>query len=171
MKKTRTQWHLGKWVVRKGGRIGLPNSLPNSEVRALAMPLLQGGQKQKSLQKRKNTLVKTAESSQCKGSPKSRCRVPRSQTLTQGCDRLIQPLRESTSSDSSIEQERTEFFNNLPARAGQLHQARAAFCAAFVTVFFILFSPAQYELISWPSGSLRYACRQRQGIMRGSWVM
>jgi hypothetical protein len=35
------------------------------------------------------------------------------------------------------------------------HQARAAFCAAFITVFFIRFSPAQYKLISWPSGSLR----------------
>jgi hypothetical protein len=36
-----------------------------------------------------------------------------------------------------------------------LRQARAAFCAAFITVFFIRFSPAQYKLISWPSGSLR----------------
>jgi hypothetical protein len=43
--------------------IGLPNLLPNSEARALAMPLLRGGRKQKSLQKRKNTLVRTEESS------------------------------------------------------------------------------------------------------------
>src|ERR1700731_3558459 len=32
---------------------------------------------------------------------------------------------------------------------------RAALRAASITVFFMRFSPAQYKLISWPSGSLR----------------
>ena len=41
-----------------------------------------------------------------------------------------------------------------PAERRWVHP-RAAFCAAFITVFFIRFSPAQYKLISWPSGSLR----------------
>jgi hypothetical protein len=45
------------------------------------------------------------------------------------------------------------------------------FCAAFITAFFMRFSPAQYKLISCPSGSFTYACRQPQGIMRGNLVM
>jgi hypothetical protein len=47
------------------------------------------------------------------------------------------------------------FIGNTRGISRCQHQARAAFCAAFITVFFIRFSPAQYKLISWPSGSFR----------------